>query len=414
MVVENLVGEDVSRMIILPCFLFILLAQACFCTEDFLWGTATAAYQVEGASTVDGRGACIWDTFCALPGRIANNDNGTVAADAYHHVEEDVSLMRQMGMNSYRFSLSWSRIMPEGRGQVNHLGIAHYSRLIDLLVAANIQPLVTLYHWDLPQALETEYSGWLNAENIERDFVAYADACFSAFGDRVKMWATINEPWTFSLLGYGSGDFAPGRCSDRTKCALGDSSTESYLVGHTVLNAHAAAVELYRKRYQRAQGGKIGIVLNLDFAEPFDSENAADVAAARRMNEFTLGWFADPIFLGTGYPQSMTDYVGARLPEFTAKQAARLQGSVDFLGLNSYSMKYVKATSDGVGAEAGGWSADQRSSISMLNSVGASAGKMAASPWLVVAPGAFKAVLAWVARRYNNPTVYITGKKDRV
>jgi len=390
----------------LASLLILLLVTSCWC-EEFLWGTATAAYQIEGASRTDGRSACIWDTFCDLPGRIAHGDNGMIAADAYHHLEEDVALMKQMGMNSYRFSLSWSRIMPDGRGTTNPLGIAHYSHLIDLLLAADIQPLVTLYHWDLPQALEDEYSGWLSAADIERDFVAYADACFTAFGDRVKLWTTINEPWTFSLLGYGSGDFAPGRCSNRTKCAHGDTSTETYVVGHNALNAHAAVVELYHTRYQPTQGGKIGIVLNLDFAEPADPQSVSDVAAAQRMNEFTLGWFADPIFLGSGYPASMRDRAGARLPEFTAAQAARLKGSADFLGFNSYSMKYVKSMP--VDMSSGqGWLADQRSTTLMRDKAGALAGEMAASPWLVVAPTAFQSAISWVVRRYHTPPMYIT------
>ncbi len=400
---------DVDNMIIWYFSILIVANWLDFGQSEFLWGAATAAYQVEGAIQEDGRGACIWDTFCALPGRINNGDTGNIAADSYHHLEDDVQLIKNLGLNSFRFSLSWSRILPNGYGPINLSGIAHYSHFIDLLIAAGVQPMVTLYHWDLPQFLESEYAGWLNASRIEEDFVAYADVCFNAFGDRVKLWTTINEPWTASLLGYGTGDFAPGRCSNRSKCAFGDSSTEVYTVGHNMLNAHAAAVQLYRERYQSTQGGKIGIVLNLDFAEPANSDLLADIIAANRMNEFTLGWFGDPIFLGKGYPSSMLHLVGSRLPRFTPAQSKRLHNSVDFLALNSYSMKYAAAADkSSFGVTDSDWQSDQRSTTSMRNSKGKLGGEPAASTWLVVAPEAFRKVLNWVKFRYNNPDVYIT------
>ena len=386
-------------------------------SQEFLFGVATAAYQVEGAASIDGRLPSIWDSFSKLPNKTTNGDTGDIAADAYHHLEEDVALMKSMSLNSYRFSLSWSRIIPEGRGAVNALGLRYYNRLIDLLMTANITPVVTLYHWDLPLSLENEYLGWLSSD-IEIDFRAYADVCFSAFGDRVKMWTTINEPWTFSVLGYGTGDFAPGRCSDRMKCTAGNTATETYLVGHNVLNAHASVVELYRTQYQSRQQGQIGIVLNLDWAEPFNISSDVDRTAATRMNEFTFDWFADPLFFGS-YPLSMQIMVGERLPRFTQEQIKRLQGSCDFIGLNHYSMKFVEAIEPdhevslaeafnaSVAWKKGGWFDDQKSMISSVDSNGNTGGLHAASPWLVVAPEAFQKVLSYVSERYNS-VIYVT------
>ena len=181
----------------------------------FLWGVATAAYQTEGATRDDNRGDSIWDAFARQKGKIKNNDTGEIADDSYHRIKEDVALIKAMGLNSYRFSISWSRILPTGTledgGIINGKGIQHYNTLIDELVSNNIQPMVTLYHWDLPQNLQNKYGGWLDKESISRDFLAYSDICFSHFGDRVKLWLTLNEPWTYSYLGYGEGAFAPGR-----------------------------------------------------------------------------------------------------------------------------------------------------------------------------------------------------------
>lgn len=248
--------------------------------------------------------------------------------------------MKSMGMTAYRFSLSWSRIMPLGYGAVNDKGIQHYNNLINLLVTNGIEPIVTLYHWDLPLGLEEKYGGWLSPK-IEDDFIAYANICFSAFGDRVKKWLTINEPWTFCFLGYVAGGLAPGRCSDRSKCTAGDSASEGYIAAHNVLNSHAAAVELYRKLYKTWQRGEIGIALNQDWGEPL-TDSPEDIEAALRKNEFSMAWFGDPIVFGR-YPQSMIDRVGDRLLKFTPKQIDRLKGSYDFWALNHYSTKYVSA-----------------------------------------------------------------------
>ena len=308
-----------------------------FSANPFVWGVATAAYQIEGAVSDEGRGATIWDTFSAIPGKIDKGDTGATADGAYYKIKEDVQLIKNMGLKSYRFSISWSRIMPTGQLPINQAGIDHYNLLINELIKYDIKPLVTLYHWDLPLYLEQSYGGWLNPI-IEKDFVTYADTCFQLFGDRVKWWSTINEPWTFCLFGYVLGTFAPGRCSDRAKCPLGDSATEGYIAAHNVLNSHASAVELYRRKYQGKQNGKIGIVLNQDWAEPL-TQDPLDIIAANTKNEFTMAWFGDPIVYGK-YPDSMIKLVGERLPKFTEIQRNKLIGSYDYFALNHYSTKF--------------------------------------------------------------------------
>lgn len=225
---------------------------------DFAFGVATSAYQIEGAVKEDGRGPSIWDVFSHTPGKIWGDANGDIACDHYHRYEEDIQLMQALGVTNYRLSLSWSRILPTGTGEVNPAGLAFYNRLIDALFAAKIQPAVTLYHWDLPQALQEQEQekggggGWQNPL-IAQQFAQYADVCFAAFGDRVKMWFTINEPWSTAVLGHGIGVQAPG---------INDQQRAVYEVGHNQLLAHAAAVKVYRETYQEKQGGKIGIVLS--------------------------------------------------------------------------------------------------------------------------------------------------------
>jgi beta-glucosidase/6-phospho-beta-glucosidase/beta-galactosidase len=221
--------------------------------STFAWGVTTSAYQIEGAVNEDGRGASIWDVFAHTPGKIAGNATGDVACDHYHRYEEDVKLMQSLGVTHYRLSLSWSRLLPTGtEEQINPAGIVFYNTLIDALLAAKIEPAVTLYHWDLPQALQQQ-GGWQNSSLVVQAFSQYADLCFDSFGDRVKMWFTINEPWSTAVLGHGLGVMAPG---------IKDQQRAVYVVGHTQLLAHAAAVKVYREKYQEEQGGKIGIVLS--------------------------------------------------------------------------------------------------------------------------------------------------------
>lgn len=270
---------------------------SCIGDSTFLWGSATASYQVEGAFNEDGRGMTVWDTFSHTPGKVSNGDNGDIADDDYHRFSEDIDLMSKLGLKAYRFSIAWSRIFPDGESDINQAGIDHYNAVLDKLVEADIVPLVTLFHWDTPLALETKYGGWLNDTMETRkttftviyqvvkyhfpDFSKYADVCFQRFGDRVKHWLTFNEPMSVALNGYLYGINAPGHCTDRSKCKEGDSSTEPYIVSHNMLNAHAAAVDIYRASYQAKQGGVIGITLNTDFAYPL-STSSEDAAACQR------------------------------------------------------------------------------------------------------------------------------------
>lgn len=249
-----------------------------------------SSYQIEGAVNEDGRGPSIWDTFCKIPGKIADGSSGEIACDSYHRTQEDIALLKQYGAKVYRFSLSWyvcvgknqldemrrssiinfsaprcrSRIIPLGgrNDPINEKGLNFYSKFVDDLHAAGITPLVTLFHWDLPDELDKRYGGLLNKEEFVADFANYARLVFKTFGSRVKHWVTFNEPWCSSVLGYNSGVFAPGRTSDRAKSAVGDSSRECWIVGHNLLVAHGAAVKIYREEFQAKDGGEIGITLN--------------------------------------------------------------------------------------------------------------------------------------------------------
>lgn len=232
---------------------------------------SVVSYQIEGAAHEGGRGESIWDTFCKQPGKIADGSNGDVACDSYHRYKEDVALLKQLEAKTYRFSISWSRVIPLGgrKDPINEEGIQYYSRLVDELLAAGITPMVTLFHWDLPQALYDRYGGFLCKDEYLADFERYARLMFERLGDRVKYWVTYNEPWCTAVLGYSLGVFAPGHSSDRSRSAVGDSRTEPWLVGHALLLSHARAVKLYRDVFKRRQRGAIGIVLNGDWTEPW-------------------------------------------------------------------------------------------------------------------------------------------------
>ncbi|KAG6887557.1 Beta-glucosidase 1B, partial [Termitomyces sp. Mi166 len=313
---------------------------------DFLWGFATASFQIEGSAAVDGRGKSIWDDFAKLPGKTLDGKNGDVATDSYRLWKEDIDLLAKYGVKAYRFSIAWSRIIPLGGRDdpVNTAGIKFYSDFIDALLSHGITPFVTLYHWDLPQALHDRYGGWLNKEEIVKDYVNYTKVCFESFGDRVRHWLTINEPWCVAILGYGRGVFAPGRSSDRTRSPEGDSSTEPWVVGHNLILAHANAVKLYRESFKPTQKGQIGITLNGDWQMPYD-DSPENVEAAQHALDFAIGWFADPIYLGY-YPLYMEEVLGSRQPAFTAEELALVKGSSDFYGMNTYTTNLARAGGD--------------------------------------------------------------------
>ncbi|KAJ7563891.1 hypothetical protein O6H91_03G129100 [Diphasiastrum complanatum] len=375
----------------------------CQFPQHFVFGTATSAYQVEGAVKEGGRGRSVWDTFSYTPGKIADGSNGDIAVDQYHRYQEDVNLIAGMGFDAYRFSIAWPRIIPDGlTKEANKEGIAYYNRLINSLISQGIEPYATLYHWDLPQALQDSFGGWISRD-IVKHFVAYAEVCFAAFGDRVKNWITLNEPHQFSVNGYGTGNHAPGRCSQRSISPAGNSSTEPYLAAHHALLAHAGAVSVYRKNFQAKQGGRIGMACDCQWAEPLTS-SLEDKAAAQRRLEFQLSWYLDPIFFGD-YPAIMRKHVGDRLPRFTSVEIKELRGSVDFVGINHYTSKF--ATPGPPATDPSDFFQDQQVSLTVERE-GSIIGDRAASEWLFIVPWGLQKVLHWITERYNKPPIILT------
>ncbi|TXG60168.1 hypothetical protein EZV62_014741 [Acer yangbiense] len=375
---------------------------------EFVFGTASSSYQYEGAAKEDGRGPSIWDTFTHNSSdRISDRSNGDIAVDFYHRYKEDVQIMKDMNLDAFRFSISWSRLLPRGKlsGGVNKEGISFYNNLINDLLSNGLQPFVTLFHWDLPQALEDEYGGFLSPHIVD-DFRDFAEVCYKEFGDRVKYWITINEPWTYSNGGYDQGTLAPGRCSKwvNAACQAGNSSTEPYLVSHHMLLSHAAAVKLYKQKYQGIQKGKIGITLVSHWMVPY-SKTKPDVEAAKRALDFMFGWFMEPLTYGD-YPFSMRTLVGERLPKFSKKESMMVKGSLDFLGLNYYTGFYVAnvAVANPVNIS---YSTDSLANQT-TDRKGILIGPPAASSWLHVYPRGFRDLLIYVKENYNNPTIYIT------
>ncbi|KAK9115940.1 hypothetical protein Sjap_014887 [Stephania japonica] len=372
--------------------------------KEFVFGTATSAYQVEGMADKDGRGPSIWDVFVKIPGTIANNATAAVTVDQYHRYKQDVDIMKKLNFDAYRFSISWSRIFPDGTGKVNWKGVAYYNRLIDYMIERGITPYANLYHYDLPDALENRYKGLLGHQ-VVKDFADYADFCFKTFGDRVKNWMTFNEPRVVAALGYDNGFFAPARCSKPVgNCTAGNSATEPYIVAHNLILSHAAAVQRYREKYQAKQKGRIGILLDFVWYEPL-TESVKDQAAAQRARDFHIGWFLHPIVYGE-YPSTMQLIVGKRLPKFTEAEVKMVKGSIDFLGVNQYTAYYMydpNITSTVVTGYQNDWNAGfayERNGVPI--------GRRAHSYWLYMVPwGLYKAV-TYVKEHYGNPTVILS------
>ena len=350
---------------------------------DFVWGTATASYQIEGGVRDDGRGESIWDRFSHTPGKVHAGDTGDVACDHYHRWSEDVALMADLGVNAYRFSVAWPRILPAGTGQVNELGLAWYDRLVDALLEAGIQPWVTLYHWDLPQALQ-DRGGWAARETVDA-FAAYADIVARRLGDRVAGWITHNEPWVVAFAGHHQGRHAPG---------LADLGL-ALQVAHHLLLSHARAVPLLRAASPRA---RVGITLNLSVARP-GSDSPEDAAAAQRVDGNLNRWFLDPLF-GRGYPSDMTALYAASMPRMAPEDVAAIAAPLDFLGINSYFPTYVRAAPPEPGRELGA----EALGPAELAERGFEVTEMG---WPVV-PDALRELLVGVHARYAPPAIYMT------
>src|SRR5262245_1759432 len=295
--------------------------------ENFVWGAATAAYQVEGAVTEDGRGESIWDRFTATPGKILNGDDGRIACDSYHRHAIDVGLMRRLGLNGFRFSIAWPRVLPEGRGCVNAAGLDFYDRFVDELLESGVEPYVTLYHWDLPQALE-DRGGWTSRETTDA-FAEYVEVVAARLGDRVSHWATVNEPWVISWLGYGLGLHAPGRASE----------ADAVSAGHHVLLAHGRALEVLRR--ELPPEAQVGVTVDLIPMHPRTGADA-DADAARREDATRNRWFLDPLLRGT-YPAEGLERFGELLPPGAADDMTTIARPVDFLGVNYYRRYVVQA-----------------------------------------------------------------------
>ncbi|KAL0896403.1 hypothetical protein Bca101_080364 [Brassica carinata] len=376
--------------------------------EDFIFGSATSAYQVEGGAHEDGRGPSIWDTFSEkYPEKIKDGSNGSVADNSYHLYKEDVALLHQIGFNAYRFSISWSRILPRGnlKGGINQAGIDYYNNLINELLSKGIKPFATMFHWDTPQGLEDAYGGF-RGEEIVNDFRDYADICFKNFGDRVKHWMTLNEPLTVVQQGYVAGAMAPGRCSKFTNpnCSGGDGATEPYIVGHNLILSHGAAVEVYRKKYKASQKGQVGIALNAGWNLPY-TESAEDRLAAARAMAFTFDYFMEPLVTGK-YPIDMVNNVkGGRLPTFTAQQSKMLKGSYDFIGINYYSSTYAKDVP--CSTEQVTMFSDPCASVTGERE-GVPIGPKAASDWLLIYPKGIRDLVLYAKYKFKDPVMYIT------
>lgn len=346
--------------------------------KGFLWGTATSSYQIEGGWNIDGKGESIWDRYSHTPGMVLNNANGDTACDHYHRWEEDLKLIHDLGANTYRFSLSWPRIIPDGTGQVNQKGLDFYSRLVDQLLEYNIQPNVTLYHWDLPQALENR-GGWVARDSVQW-FSDYAEVVFKQLGDRVPLWSTINEPWVVAFLGYTNGVMAPGY-QDLSK---------GMQAAHHLLVAHANAVQKFK---MLACPGKIGIVLNVAHYLP-KTDTEEDKLACQRASDYVNHLFFKPLYHGQ-YPQELLDWVGKSAPVVEAGDMELIQNSADFVGINYYASQQIQY--------------NQNSGLlkQNINSYSESIFGQTDMGWGIYPEGLTKFLLD-VKNTYGNPPVYIT------
>lgn len=337
--------------------------------HNFLWGAATASYQIEGAWNEDGKGESIWDRFSHTPGKIADNSTGDVACDHYHRYEEDISLMRRIGLKTYRFSIGWARVLPQGRGKINLKGLDFYDRLVDSLCAANIEPFLTLYHWDLPQALQDE-GGWENRDTCHA-FADYAAVMVKRLGDRVKYWMTFNEPSVITYDGNLSGEHAPGIQDARV----------AFQVAHHLMVAHGLGVQALRSTNPQVEAG---IVLNLWMADPA-TNSAEDIAAAETAWNRSETLFLDPIFKGH-YPHAAYELAGENMPIVKDGDMTLIAQKLDYVGINFYSRNLVSVNGN-------------------IDIVPGS--EYTEMGWEVCAP-ALRRMLNKINSNYNLPPIYIT------
>ncbi|KAF7121473.1 hypothetical protein RHSIM_Rhsim13G0229300 [Rhododendron simsii] len=405
--------------------------------DDFVWGTAASAYQVGFVTEAMEQRLLIFII--------------DIRFLMYETLQEDVQIMKNMGFNAFRFSISWSRILPSGKisGGVNREGIQFYHDLIDELLLNGIRPFVTLFHWDLPQALESEYMGFLSTQ-IVGDFCDYANLCFWEYGGKVKNWITLNEPVSYCCGGYVDGGLAPGRGSDssiplnspaegrdsdssiplnslaeghetftgirlprsqatepagnRRSSGDGDPGTEPYIVARNQLLAHAAAVKLYKDNFQDFQKGQIGIVLVSNWFLPWDANSEVDRAAAKRALDFMLGWFMDPLIKGV-YPENMIKYVDKdRLPSLRVPDCPEIQGKYDFIGINYYTAQYVLNSPKPPGPKKS-YKTDQQLMTTYYNKKGVPIGEKSGADWLYIYPKGIEGLLKWIAETYGEKKI---------
>ncbi|XP_044049895.1 lactase-like b isoform X1 [Siniperca chuatsi] len=370
----------------------------------FSWGAGSSAYQTEGAWDKDGKGLSIWDVFSHKKGKIQQNETGDSSCEGYHKVKDDVSLIKELKLNHYRFSISWPRLIPTGikSDHINEKGIQYYSELIDHLLENKITPVVTLYHWDLPQVLQEKYGGWQNISMVNH-FNEFANLCFERFGNRVKYWITFNNPWSVAVEGYETGEHAPG---------LRLRGTGAYRAAHHIIKAHAKVWHSYDTQWRGKQKGLVGISLSGDWGEPVDISNQKDIEAAERYVQFYLGWFATPIFHGD-YPQVMKDFIGrksvqqglgtSRLPTFSPQEKSYIKGTCDFLGIGHFTTRYITQKNNPSGRSSSSYFTD-RDLAELVDPRWPDPG----SEWLYSVPWGFRRLLNFVKTQYGNPLIYVT------
>ena len=343
--------------------------------DSFLWGAATSAYQIEGSPLADGAGQSIWHRFVRTPNLVKDGDTGDVACDHYQRMNDDVAMMKRLGLTAYRFSIAWGRVLPQGRGAVNEAGLGFYERLVDTLLEAGIEPMATLYHWDLPAALD-DRGGWLNPD-VADWFADYATVMYKRLDDRVKLWTTLNEPWVVADGGYLQGTLAPGHRS----------RFEAPIASHQLLRSHGKAVQAYRAVGKH----QVGLVVNLAPKHPA-TDKPEDIAAARRADAYMNRQYLDPVFLGH-YPPEMTEIFGEAWPEWPAEDFKLIGQPIDFVGVNYYMRDMIRH-------EETAWPVKTvvvRQTQSTYTDTG----------WEVY-PQGLTEILAWVKQRYGNVPQYVT------